>query len=303
MARENIYIKTGTYTGNATVREITGVGFEPTLVIIKGVSQYPVFRNKAHAIYNCSYLDNAAANLATSITHFTSDGFYLGTSDIANKDTIVYYYIAMRGTAAQAYLRTGKYFGDGNDNRNFITGGVNFTPDIVFVKEDDAVAGALRTNINTGDSSGGWNASFGTNKIQNLQANGFQIGTNAAVNAASKDYYFAAMKKLSGAIYTGSYVGTGSSGLAITGLNFTPSAVVIKDITGNNTAVLKTTEMGTDVSALLNNSATNTTNILSLDSDGFTVGSTNNVNQLSSNYMFMAFKSGSFVSPITRTSV
>lgn len=300
MARANLYIKTGSYTGTGSALTITGVGFQPTLVIVKTTSQHAVMRNSHNVGDDTSYLDTALANITGGITGFTTDGFTLGTSATVNGNGVVSYYIAMRGTAAQQYLRTGRYAGNGVDDRNLTSVGLTFQPDLVDVKANSATSGAARMSSNVGDSSGPWSGSFGTNKIQSFLSNGFQVGSNVAVNATSTDYYYWAVKQLSNAIYTSSYSGTGVA--QDISVPFQPDVIFVKDITGSNTGIIKIADMGAANSMLISNGALAATHITAVSATTFTIGTTANVNNSGSTYIFTAMKAGNYSAPLSRLS-
>lgn len=300
MSRSNFRVKVGTYTGNSTAREISDMGFQPDIVIIKGVSQYPVFRVKQQPGDDTAYFDINLANITDAITGFTANGFTLGTGATVNGNTVAFYYIAIKGNSSQKYFKTGMFVGDGNDNRNLTTVGMGFTPDFVNIKSLTTVAGAFRTKNNTGDSSGGWGGSFGTNKIQSLISGGFQLGTNSAVNTSGQKYLFWALRELAGVVKFGTYTGDGLATKSISGVGFTPDIVFVKEITGTVAGTMKTLSMPTTTGFLTNNGAVVNDAITSLDADGFTVANSASVNTAASAYIYMAIKSGNFNVPIER---
>lgn len=135
---------------------------------------------------------------------------------------------------------------------------------------------------------------FATGGITALTATGFTLGTSVAgVNAAATTFYWTAFfasplgSDHGGCQALASYAGTGSSN-ARTGAGFAPGVVIIVN-DGANGCRLKTTEMGTNVSASFD-TATNTTSITSLDADGFTVGSGGATNAVGTNYYAVCFK-------------
>jgi hypothetical protein len=75
-----------------------------------------------------------------------------------------------------------------------------------------------------------------------------------------------------------SYVGNGAGSQSITGLGFQPDIVFIIPITGTSSAFLRTPNFTTVNSYRLDTFTVITNGIISLDPDGFSVGSLANVN-------------------------
>ena len=91
----------------------------------------------------------------------------------------------------------------------------------------------------------------------------------------------------------GSYTGDGNATQAITGVGFSPNVLIIK-CAGANAPVMVTSTMTAGNSKLMTsttNSATVTTYMSSLNSDGFTVKNTVQTNTASTTYHYLAIKS------------
>lgn len=89
------HIKEGTYTGNGSARSITGLGFKPDFIVIKGAdSGKAVFTSRDYTAGTTLFFDGTASS-TTAITSLDSDGFSLGTDSNVNTDTIKYYYYAI----------------------------------------------------------------------------------------------------------------------------------------------------------------------------------------------------------------
>ncbi|OGL46464.1 MAG: hypothetical protein A2W05_07105 [Candidatus Schekmanbacteria bacterium RBG_16_38_10] len=301
--RSNLQIKVGTYTGNgANDRNITGIGFRPDLVIVKGGANVACIRTKEMRGDSSMSLSSALATAADQIQELLNDGFQVGTSVLANENLTVYWYIAIRGSAGQAHFRTGNYKGDGNDARDFITGGLGFTPDLVGIFGDTVQQKVWRSSSLAGDLT----SFFGgvtptTNLVQNLQSNGFQLGTSASVNSDTLEYFFFAMKVLAGVIAVGTYTGDGTNDRNITGVGFQPDYVIIKS-GSTNQARIRTSNMTADSQcAYAGATAAASDGIQSLLADGFQIGANGSVNTNGVTYYWFAFKAGNFNAPITRT--
>ena len=305
MARSNLQIAVGSYTGDGVDnRSITGVGFRPDLIIVKGGANVAMLRTRDVRGDSTSYIVGGSANSANMIQEIMNDGFQVGTGANVNTNGTTYYYVALRGNAAQTYFRTGRYYGDGLDNRNITGGGLGFTPDIVHIKGDVAQQGALRHPSIAGDNCTTLSNSTGSsNQIQNVQSGGFQIGTNARINNSGSEFFYFALKTYSGYIAAGSFTGDGTDDRSITGVGFTPDVVILKNRATADAGVIRTSSMAGDLSASLTSTAPTTNLIQALLSDGFQVGSDVSVNGTGNAIDWIALKAGSIATPITRTAV
>jgi hypothetical protein len=93
---------------------------------------------------------------------------------------------------------------------------------------------------------------------------------------------------------TGSYIGNGLDNRSITGAGFQPDVVIIKSSDHNKEAVCRTASMtGDNTKPLGANSALTPDQIQSLDADGFTIGTDDEVNSNGKAYHWIAFKQAS----------
>jgi uncharacterized membrane protein len=180
----------GSYIGNGVDnRSITGVGFQPVWVITLGDGDDSVFRPDILAGDN-SYLITGTGKVANRIQSFQADGFQVGSNADVNESGTTFHYIAW---AASPQVSTGSYVGNGVDNRSIT--GIGFQPLMAWVKRDDAQAAVWRPLSAAGDRTLYWAATAETtNRIQALQADGFQVGTNAQVNTNLSIYYYLALR-------------------------------------------------------------------------------------------------------------
>jgi hypothetical protein len=192
-------------------------------------------------------------------------------------------------TAASSFpgirVASGSY--TGNNSSQSISG-VGFTPDAVIVKSDDnsGVAVMLTSTMpanNTKPLSGGTAPTGGM--IQSLDANGFTVGGNNAVNRNARAYHWVAFKTFSGDMSVGTYTGNGTS-QSVTGLGFSPEYVMM--LPANNQRATHrmagmTATFQFDADAGIANGIT------SLDSNGFSVGSNAKVNSNGITYHYVAF--------------
>jgi hypothetical protein len=182
-------IKVGSYVGDGVNnRNITGIGFSPSVVAIKGNSgAYGWWKTTNMA--GDSTLGFAGFNTQTGkILSVDADGFTLGTSTDVNGNGTTYYYFVF-GTNA-ATIKVASYTGNNTDDRDITT--VGFQPAMVWIKASNPIASVFRVDTNVGDSSKLFGGSYTTNLIQSILSNGFQIGNGAGVNELNtSNQYFA----------------------------------------------------------------------------------------------------------------
>jgi hypothetical protein len=184
-------MKVGTYTGNATGQSITGLGFSPEVVMLMGNNAQ---RAVLHFAGGRTYRFDTGTSIASGVTSMDADGFTVGTALETNAVTTAYHYVAFNDFANS--IDVSSYAGDGTDNRNVTTPG--FQPDYALIRADDNATGrpaVHKPSSLAGDSTllfaGAANV---TNRIQALQANGFQVGNSGDVNAAGVTYYSLAVR-------------------------------------------------------------------------------------------------------------
>lgn len=302
MSRYNLQISTGFFAGTAVAQPITGIGFLPQLVICKVEGQNGVMRTNIMRGDSTGFLTSSNANLTTRITNLMPDGFNVGTGAQSNANGSNVYYLTIRGSSAQSYFRTFRYYGDGTDNRNMIASDITFTPDLVVIKGDAAVDAPWRSSAMSGDATYRFDPNgAAVDTIQNLQSNGFQVGTQTTVNGSGNEYHGFAMRSVPGVLKVGSFTGDGTAALSTKGLGFKPNVVIVKANAAQYARIL-TTDMvnNTATSMYMGTTTTDTTGILTLDADGFTVGSGASVNGNGVTSQYIAIKSGKFNVPISR---
>jgi hypothetical protein len=183
----------GTYTGNGAVsRPFTGFGFSPEAVILMG-------NNAQRAVSHLSgmtrsYGFDASTGTTTGVTSLDADGFSVGNAVEANANGVAYHYVAFNDVANS--IDVASYAGNNSDNRNVAT--VGFQPEYLLIRANDTATGRsanARPSSLAGDSTQLFTATAnGTNRIQALQANGFQLGTSTDVNANTVNYYYLALR-------------------------------------------------------------------------------------------------------------
>jgi hypothetical protein len=185
-------------------------------------------------------------------------------------------------------LASGTYSGNGVDNRAI--SGLGFQPDVVIVKGNANQVAVIRTSTMTGDASKPMSGATGlvADRIQALQADGFQVGANSAVNANGTAYYWIALKAAAAELRVGTYTGNGTS-QSVGGLGFSPEYVATLSA-GANQAIMRFQGMTRAFRFDSTNPAGGTTTgITSLDANGFSVGADAQANANGTTYHYLAF--------------
>ena len=193
---------------------------------------------------------------------------------------------------SQITMMNGTYIGDGTDDR--VINGAGFQPAVVIVKQIDGVnEGQIRTaNMGAGLSKQMvGNALPYTDRIQSFTSNGFVVGANNDVNKLGKTYYWTAFKASSG-IAMGSYTGTQSEPVNITGVGFDPVLVLIIP-TNDHKIAWRSSAFTGDRASYFGSSSSLDHTILNLIPDGFQIGNSIRSNKLGDTYLYLAFKASS----------
>ena len=280
------YIDSYTGDGNDD-RSISGVGFQPDLVIIKGdTAQRAVFRTSAMAGDATAVFTSNVALFADGIQALEVDGFQVGQDAHVNSNGVAYHYAAFRDDGTEDF-EVGSYTGDGNDDRNLDV--LDFQPTFLVVKATFAQYAVWRVDENAADSTlDFWASTNSTNQIQAFRAAGFQVGGNSAVNTVDETYHYFAFKDVSGYFDTGTYEGDGNDDRSIA-VGFAPNMVWVKgDIAENG--FLRTDTMDAGESAAFQNAACVLDCIQSFPTTNFQVGTDATVNTNEIDYFWAAWK-------------
>lgn len=283
-----VRLATGSYTGDAVDnRAITGIGFTPEIVIVKGNNaQVAVLRSSTMTGDASKPLGGATALTANLIQSLDANGFTLGNDARVNASGIAFQWVAIR-TRSDSVV-TGNYTGNGA-NRSIT--GLPFSPEYVAVLSAGANAPVERFNGMT--SSFRFDSDAGTTtRITALNANGFSVGTAAEVNTNGTVYHYLAFNDTVGSIKVGSYTGTAADNRNITGVGFQPQYLNLR---ANDTA---TARRGVHRPASLSGDAAlgfdpqaNVANVIqAIQADGFQVGTDAAANANGVTYNYLALK-------------
>jgi hypothetical protein len=282
-------MSTGFYTGNGLDnRAITGVGFQPDVIIIKAAdrNEEAVCRSSSMTGDNTKPLGSNQALTSDMIQSLDANGFTIGTDDMVNRADITYHWIAFEQAPGELTVNT--YTGNATDNHNIAT--VGFQPDYVIVMSSLGRDSVHRSSAQSGDSTLWFrNVAPSTNLIQAFQSNGFQVGSSSIVNENNVTFHYIAWKAFAGKMAVGVYDGDGVDDRDITGLGFQPDYVIIKD-NDNMEAVHRSDTVGGDSTLWFVDQVAEANMIQALQFDGFQVGDDDNVNlDDTRDYFWMAF--------------
>lgn len=295
VAAANFGMRTGYYLGTGASKTISGLGFQPDLVIItpSAATGASVFKTGVMPANTTSYFSATADDTGTNIA-FTTDGFTIGGLAVLNTNNVLYRWMAFSGSdcTATGYLCVGTYTGNGAASRTITTG---FQPDMIQVKRSTAVAAHFRTASMAANRTEFFTSTAANTAgayIASSVATGFNVGTTD--NATGAIYYYLVFRAGAGSFAQGSYTGNATAGTNRTGLGFQPDGVVIKNSTNatanNRRSIIYTDRHFGDLASYISNSVVDATGMVQgMVSDGFTVGAGNNTNATGDTFYWFAF--------------
>lgn len=279
---------TGTYVGNgADDRAITGVGFAPDMVIVHSVQgRVPMVRIADMTAGRSRELSQDSGLETNCIQDLAGDGFEVGTDGRVNAAGETYVWIAFSEAAGE--MAVGSYAGTGFDDRSIT--GLGFRPGLVMVLSGGAAPAWMRPAGITGDASLSFDTQHpASDRIQALESDGFELGSHSDVNALLSTYYYAAWKGKSRTFHSGRYTGDGTDDRTITGVTFQPTYLLIAS-NQNHGAIHRSTELGGgDASLPLDGSSFVSNGIQAFVSNGFEVGTRDEVNKNNDDYFWMGW--------------
>lgn len=293
-------MQTGYYVGDgADNRAITGVGFQPQLLLIKddtgNGTDGAIWKSSVMSSEVSAKLGDPEADLTTdAIQSLDSNGFTLGTDDDVNGANIRYTWVAFRGSdcTSTGTFCVNSYTGDGNTSHAITS--VGFQPDFVTVKRSGTSQGVFRTSsmgTNVAQVFDNTNESTDGSRFKTLDSTGFTVGGNALVNTLDNTYWYFAFKTASNAFAVGTYAGDGLDNKTITTVGFKPNYLWIKNSNATTPvrAAFNLTESNSDYSGAFTDANSSIDLIQSLDSGGFTVGTDAAVNENLKTMYWVAF--------------
>lgn len=280
---------TGTYTGTGASLSITDVGFKPDLVIIKQVgTENAVFSTSVMASGNTANLGNTNADFTGGLDSFDSDGFTIESNSALNNNGSTYYWQAF-GNAYSPHTHSGStdfligaYYGNGLADR--VLDLLPNSYDFAAIKRRDSSGGVWRTaDMPAGESAVFTNGSFITSAITDFGTNSITLGNDSRINNADKLMWWFAFKE-GDRFALGTYTGTGST-QSITNAPYQADLIWVKGY-GNHYSLFKASNLTGDATQYFSGFTYTTGFITNLLSNGFSVGTANEVNENTTNYYY-----------------
>jgi hypothetical protein len=249
------YFNVVTYTGNATSRSITGVGFQPDFVWIKnrttafGHLLYDAIRGTG--VYLASNSTDGDTSFTNGLTSFNSDGFGLGTANAVNENSsglVAWNWNAGGSNATNtsgtitSTVRANTTAGfsivtyTGNNTANQSVGhGLGVAPSMIIVKNRTTAAtswAVYHTSVGLGKylelnktDATSTNAAFFDQVTTTVF--GFDAG-GSFINANGDNYVAYCFAAVAGYSAFGSYTGNGSTDGPFVYTGFRPRFIMVK---------------------------------------------------------------------------
>ena len=326
------YFNTKLYTGNATGRTISGVGFQPDWTWIKNRSDTSGHRvldaprgGTKELIMNGV---NTTITEAQSLQSWNSDGFVLGTAAGVNANTNNFVSWNWKANGAGATnengsintIKTSASTASGFSISTFVGTGSNATvghglgvaPKVVIIKSTTAgedwtmfheAIGATKYLVL--NSAGGVGTHVGAFNNTSPTSDVFSVGTFGSTNGSSQTLVAYCFAEVKGFSKFGSYAGNGSTDGSFIYTGFSPACVIMKCSSSGATPWLiwDNKRPGYNVTNLrirpntADDEDTSTADPVDLLSNGFKCrGSNDDSNKAGSSFIYMAFAEEPFVS-------
>ncbi len=202
------FMVTGSYTGDGSSNHsITGIGFQPDLVIVKDdTGSEAHIRTANMPAGSAKAMASAKSLVYDPILSLDADGFTLGNSNETNQLGITYYWTAMKtGTGT---MELGQYIGNGSGFRNITLG---LEPQFVMLIPADNNKTVFHTQDMPSDVSYPFDSTGEINGAVNYFFSFFMIlGDDPSVNKDGTTYYYVAWHAGNGVMDQGSYLGDGT---------------------------------------------------------------------------------------------
>ncbi len=273
----------GSYSGNGTSQSITGVGFEPDIVLIKADPGYEATVATSSMTAGYSKLLSGTAALSTGhITTLDSDGFTVGSSNQANKSGESYYFVAWDDDTG---IDIGSYVGSPGSVS------VGYRPAMVWILGDDGAwpdYASYAFDGHGGASSRFQDGNTTEDHIGSFTATGFNVG--ADLDNTGETYHYITFKD-DDDVTESTYVGDNSNGFEVTGPGTDVQFMMTKSSLNEN-GWFKARNMPSGISSKFGTTAPTTNSIKDWTATGFTFGSNAEVNGSSKTHYYFASKGG-----------
>jgi len=311
-----LFFNTVLYTGNGGTQSITGVGFQPDFIWIKGRSYtddhglFDSVRGATKILYSNEV--NAEETYATSVTAFGSDGFSLGSMAEVNTGSATLVSWNWKESATSGFDIVAY---TGNGSARTISHSLSAVPKMYIIKNlGEADSWQVYHGSNTSapetdylqfnetgattDSDARFNDTAPTSSV-------FSVGDHVTVNKNTINYIAYAFASKQGFSKFGSYTGNGNADGTFINTGFRPALVIAKrtDSTANwymMTAKISDSGGGNPLDRPLfandSQAENDGDNNVDLLSNGFKIrGSGSAQNGDGATYIYMAFAEQPFV--------
>ena len=321
-------IKCGSYTGNATTREID-LGFEPQWILLKktnsaedwyiidvmrGMAWPPSSSAQAYLRPNLSAAESANAD---NYPHVTSNGFRLTFESSTNTSGANYIYVAIRRPmktpeAGTEVFKAVTYNGADNATQE-ISAGFPIDMDLIRIRTASADRDSLfhtrllgKTFLKSTTTSA--EASFSDNVVdfsvgQNVIELPAGTGTNEINGASSSSYIAWLFKRAAGFFDVVAYTGTGANTTVSHNLNAVPELIITKQRTVTYDWYVYAAPLGNTKYLVLNNTDAEATdasayNSTTPTSSVFSLGTQHRTNQVNKTFIAYLFGTVAGVSKV-----
>jgi len=295
MQSHALTFKYGTYTGDdEATQEITGLGFDPDLVIVKAEGAYQGWMaTSSMTAGDAKGMVGTSGVITGRMDAFITGGFRVGTNDEANKDGVTYHFFAF--DAVSSNLAVGTF----SNSSSHTVSGLSFSPEMVMMLGEgsgDNNAPVLRPD-NHNDATTTWD---GTNDwydhIGSFTSDGFTTNWRTGTGT----FHWVAINNSASSFENSEYY-AGAGGLGddyeVTAPGFEPDFLMVMGNKGRSPQ-FKTSLMADDYSLGFGASGLSTNKIQKLTSNGFEIGDDNAVNAATETFSYLAFGGGSIL-PVT----
>ncbi len=221
-------VRTGSYVGDSSIddRPITGIGFRPDMVIVKGdIALEAVVRTATMTGDTAKPAAGGAALTSNLIQSLDENGFTIGTDFHVNQTGTTYHWVAFEAAAGQ--LTVGSYGGNGTAGTS--VAGVGFQPDLLILLPAINADPSFHSSTMAADQSYMLEGSAPLpDIIQTFEPDGFMVGDSVNANANGSTYHYAAWKGTAKRMTVGTYSGDGGDDHAIGGVGFSPELVIVQ---------------------------------------------------------------------------
>jgi len=277
------------YMGNGTTQTISGLGFTPSMVIVKAhtTAWWAMFKTSAMPTPNTAYF-HAVYDSSTSQLLLHQDWFTVQSLAALNQANVYYTWIAFGPTScsAEGNYCVGYYIGDGTPTQEIA---LPFSSDLIRIKRSWVAAN--RHSLLMPDTTTQFFDAYTQNTngayMVDVHNHGFVVGTSN--NANLWIYYYVAFKKTPHMIDVGVFTGNGQDNTTIT-TDISPHMLFIKNAQTAIGSMFSTITSNGDFSHFWSATASITNAIQSLGTNMFQLGSYSAVNASGNTMYWAAFE-------------